>query len=147
MAELRVAPGAPATPASPATVTARVALAQAVAQVDALKRDVDAGRLSLDPTAGEQLRTALREQVDIADAWLARARGMGRRIPLGDNPVGAAMAEKFERRAEGRDDSCVAVLEQYRAVLEDAHDAVADAMRHYRETEDGHVRTFSRLEG
>ncbi|MCP2261490.1 hypothetical protein LX15_005216 [Streptoalloteichus tenebrarius] len=135
-----VAPGAPAVPA-----TAGVALRGAIQQVEVLRRDIDAGRLALDPAAGEQLRTALREQVDLADAWLERARGMARRVPLGRNPVGQAMAEKFERRAEGTDESCVAVLEQYRQVLEDAHNAVADAMRHYREVEQSHVESFTRL--
>ncbi|GGM51269.1 hypothetical protein GCM10012275_22760 [Longimycelium tulufanense] len=131
--------------AAAAPAPASIALERTAEQVGQLRKDIRVGQIVLDPAAGEQLKSALRDQLDLTDAWLERARGMGRRVPLGANPVGQAMAEKFQHRAEGADDSCTAVLERYRTALADAHDAVEEAMRRYREVDEAQAQSFTRL--
>ena len=68
----------------------------------------------------------LRDQPARVESWLRRAQGLARRAPLGENPVGHAMAAKFEHRAGAVDDdmSLAGVLMPYRRVLVAAHDAV-----------------------
>jgi hypothetical protein len=123
-----------------------VALHASVARIAQLKTDVQAGRVVIDPAAGRELQTALREQADRAEAWRDRARGMARSAPLGRNFVGESMAQKFQRRADGDQLSFATVLDQYRTGLLDAHAAVDEAMRRYAETDQTHEATFRRLE-
>ncbi|GDY29208.1 hypothetical protein [Gandjariella thermophila] len=123
-----------------------VALQNSVARIAQLKTDVRAGRVVIDPAAGQQLLAALQEQADKAEAWRERARGMARSAPLGRNFVGQSMAEKFQRRADGDQFAFATVLDQYRAGLVDAHAAVDEAMRRYHQTDQVHAATFRRLE-
>lgn len=119
----------------------------AIAAVAAIRDNVVAGRLTLDPEAGDRILSMLRDQADRADTWLRRARQITRHAPLGRNPVGQAMAAKFEHRAGATDGSLslTGVLTPYLAVLEEAHAAVDQAMRLYRRTEDDQVGNFRRL--
>jgi hypothetical protein len=122
-------------------------VAQMTATVATIREDVVAGRLTLDPEAGEEILSMLRGQLIRVDVWLQRARGLARRAPLGENPVGQAMAAKFEHRAGATDDdmSLAGVLTPYRQVLVDAHDAVDHAMRAYQQIEDDSVTVFRKL--
>ncbi|MEU6129466.1 hypothetical protein ABZ805_09870 [Saccharopolyspora sp. NPDC047091] len=115
------------------------------AAVGTLRRDVEAGRLRLDPAAGRAIQDMLTEQVDQVQDWLNRAVGLGRRAPLGRNPVGEAMAAKFADRGTGDGDSFTEVLQQYRRVLDDAREAVEDAMRRYRADDERAEDEFRRI--
>ncbi|MFD0206036.1 MULTISPECIES: hypothetical protein [Saccharothrix] len=122
-------------------------LERRIAAVAAIRDNVVAGRLSLDPEAGDKILSMLRDQVDRVDAWLRGTRQLARRAPLGSNPVGQAMAFKFEHRAGAADgsSSLAGVLTPYRLVLEEAHAAVDQAMKLYRRTEEDQVDSFQQL--
>jgi hypothetical protein len=110
-----------------------------------LRHDVDSGQLKLDPEAGKQLREMLARQVEQVDTWLSQARGLARQAPLGEHPVGYAMAAKFEQRAGGGGTSLTAVFTSYRQILQDTDDTVAEAMRRYQDVEERTRETFNRL--
>jgi hypothetical protein len=121
--------------------------ARRITAVAVIRENVLAGRLVLDPEAGEKILSTLRDQMDQVDTWLWRAQGLARRVPLGRNPVGQAMAAKFEHRAGATDGtlSLMGVLTPYRQVLDEAHDAVHQAMKLYRRTEEDQVSRFRKL--
>jgi hypothetical protein len=120
-------------------------LAVSTAAVAAVRDAVESLDLKLDPEAGESIRSALDERLNSVDSWLSQARNLARQAPLGQNPVGTAMAEKFAGRAEGGEHSLVAVLTRYRDVLVDARDAIESAMRTYRETDQRVADSFQKL--
>lgn len=120
-------------------------LDESASQVRALRADLESGELRLDPSAGDELTAALLEQRDRVDAWLKRVEALAGPAPLGRNPVGEAMAAKFAKRASGDEASFAEVLRRYRHVLDEARDAVNDAMRRYRELEDGAADEFRKL--
>jgi hypothetical protein len=124
-----------------------VAVGKRIAAVAAIRDNVVAGRLALDPEVGDRIRSMLRDQMDRVDAWLRGAQQLARRAPLGRNPVGQAMAAKFEHRAGAADGSLslAGVLTPYRLVLEEAHAAVDQAMKLYRRTEEDQVSSFHQL--
>ncbi|MBB5154380.1 hypothetical protein [Saccharopolyspora phatthalungensis] len=112
------------------------ALARSVAAVSSLRHAVESRNLGLDPETGGQIRAALEDHLTTVDGWLSRAGDLARHAPLGQNPVGTAMAAKFANRADGDETSFTEVLNRYREVLESARDAINDAMRTYRETDE-----------
>jgi hypothetical protein len=116
-------------------------------QVVALQETVNSGRVSLDPATGEELRKMLLEQIDQVDSWLERAGRLARPAPLGANPVGDRMAQKFEARADGDPRSFVAVMTAYREVLQQTHDSVRNAIRNFTEVDAEHGSEFYRLSG
>ncbi|TWF93582.1 hypothetical protein FHU35_15435 [Saccharopolyspora dendranthemae] len=120
-------------------------LAESTASVDAMRDAVESLDLKLDPQAGETIRAALEERLASVDSWLTQARNLARQAPLGENPVGTAMAQKFAGRAEGGENSLVSVLTRYREVLTDAREAIQSAMRTYRETDQRVADSFQKL--
>ncbi|GAB2686425.1 hypothetical protein GCM10027271_56400 [Saccharopolyspora gloriosae] len=126
-------------------MAAKQRLQASAAAVGTLRTDVAAGRLKLDPEAGREVQDLLTEQLDQVDAWLRRSDDLGRRAPLGQNPVGEAMAGKFADRATSEGDSFTGVLTQYRQVLDEAQDAVAEAMRRYQTADEHAVDMFQNL--
>jgi hypothetical protein len=124
-----------------------VTLERRIAAVAAIRDNVVAGRLSLDPEAGDKILSMLRDQMDRVDAWLRGTQQLARRAPLGRNPVGQAMAVKFEHRAGAADGSLslAGVLTPYRLVLAEAHAAVDQAMKLYRRTEEDQISSFRQL--
>ena len=129
----------------PALPTARMRLAEVATKVVVLRENVESGKLVLDPAAGEEILSMLKQQMDQVDSWLSRASGLARRAPFGQHPVGEAMAAKFENTAGGEGTSLAGVLTPYRQVLQDAHDTVGEAMKQYRAVEDNHVESFRNL--
>jgi hypothetical protein len=127
------------------TDRAAISLAERMADVAVIANAVQAGELMIDEETGGRLLTTLRHQVDAAEDWLKRLRGMSRPVPLGTNWVGQAMSDKFERRADGEDVSFVAVLDQYHQTLVLAHGAVDEAIRRYQSTEEGHVTALRHI--
>ncbi|WP_258342495.1 hypothetical protein [Saccharopolyspora gregorii] len=128
--------------------TASAAEAQvraSAAAVGSLRQDVAAGRLRLDPVAGQEIQHMLAEQVDQVQNWLKRATDLGRRAPLGRNPVGQAVAAKLADHGTGDEDSFTGVLQQYRQVLEDTREAVEDAMRRSRADDERAEEEFRRI--
>lgn len=132
-------------PLQPTKVTTKRLQASAAA-VGTLRTDVAKGRLKLDPAAGREVQELLAEQMEQVDAWLRRADDLGRHAPLGQNPVGEAMAGKFVDRTTSEGDSFTGVLAQYRRVLDEARDAVEEAMRRYRTADEHAVDMFQNLE-
>jgi hypothetical protein len=132
-------------PAAPLTAMTRQ-MRVLTANVGQLRDQVRSGQLSLDPAAGQEILALLTEQMDQVDGWLQRGQGLARRAPLGANPVGEAMAAKFETRAGGdTDTSFTGVLTPYRQVLQDAHDAVNEAMQKYQAVEQDQADHFQRI--
>lgn len=124
---------------------AKMRLQASAAAVGTLRTDVAAGRLRLDPAAGREVQELLTDQMDQVDAWLRRSDDLGRSAPLGQNPVAEAMAGKFVDRTTSEGDSFTGVLTQYRQVLDEAHDAVAEAMRRYQTADEHAVDMFQSL--
>jgi hypothetical protein len=120
-------------------------LSRSVAAVGSLRRAVESQDLRLNPAAGEQISAALEDHLAAVDGWLARADNLARHAPLGQNPVGEAMAAKFAGRANGDENSFVGVLKRYREVLEGARDAVNDAMRTYQHADEHAADSFQKL--
>lgn len=120
-------------------------LEKSATQVGVLRENVRSGQLQLDPSAGAKIQSMLLEQQDRVENWLNRAQALAR-APLGSNPVGDAMAGKFAKRVSGADDSLVVVLGRYRHVLEQAHDAVSEAMRQYRDLEENAADSLQNLD-
>ncbi len=116
-------------------------------QVVALQETVNSGRVSLDPATGEELRKMLLEQIDQVDSWLERAGRLARPAPIGANPVGDKLAQKFESRAEGDPRSFVAVMTAYREVLQQTHDSVQSAIRNFTTVDEEHRSELTRLSG
>ncbi|WP_243789598.1 hypothetical protein [Saccharopolyspora gloriosae] len=131
-------------PAQPMKVASKRLQASAAA-VGTLRSDVASGRLQLDPAAGREVRELLTDQMDQVDAWLRRADDLGRRAPLGQNPVAEAMAGKFVDRTTSEGDSFTGVLKEYRRVLDEAQDAVGEAMRQYQTSDEHAVDMFQKL--
>ncbi|KAA5836293.1 hypothetical protein ABT337_14755 [Saccharopolyspora hirsuta] len=126
-------------------VRATRTLARSAASIKELRRAVESNDLRLDPAAGEQIRTALEDQMSTVDGWLSRASGLTANAPLGQNPVGQAMAAKFASRAEGGENSFSDVLTKYRAVLEEARDAINAAMRTYEQADERAADDFRKI--
>ncbi|MEU5694126.1 hypothetical protein [Actinosynnema sp. NPDC020468] len=116
-------------------------------QIVALQESVNSGRVSLDPATGEELRRMLVEQIDQVDSWLERAGRLARPAPLGTNPVGDKMAQKFEARADGDPLSFVTVMTSYREVLQQTHDSVQSAIRNFQLVDEEHRSALRRLTG
>jgi len=103
--------------------------------------------MQLDPAAGEQLRSMLSDEMQQVDAWLARARELTRRAPLGKNPVGEAMAAKFGNLADSDTGALGGVLTPYRQILQETHDAVTEAMKRYQATEARAIESLRKAAG
>lgn len=97
-----------------------------------LQDTVSSGQVQLDPTAGEELRKQFQAQIDQVDSWIERANtSIARPAPLGANPVGDAMREKFTQRAEGEPHSFVNVMTAYRTVLEQTKNSIVAAIENF----------------
>ncbi|MFD9704424.1 hypothetical protein [Lentzea sp. NPDC059081] len=97
-----------------------------------LKDTVSSGQVQLDPDAGEELRKQFQAQIDQVDSWLERANNsIARPAPLGANPVGDKMRDKFTHRAEGEQYSFVSVMTAYRTVLEQTKNSIVEAIENF----------------
>jgi len=112
-------------------------VAESAGEVGALRRAARSVDLRFDPAAAQELRAVVDEHLSRVDGWLDRAAALSRRAPLGDNPVGTAMAEKFANRADGAEHSFAEVLRGYRDVLRETREAVDDSLRAYRDADEG----------
>jgi hypothetical protein len=120
-------------------------LVRSAGEMSTLRQAVASDSLRLDPAAGEEIRSMLDEHMSQVDMWLQRAGNLALHAPLGQNPVGAAMAVKFANRADGDENSFTGVLKRYREILREAHDVVGDAMRTYRELDNNAADSFRKL--
>ncbi|SER85374.1 MULTISPECIES: hypothetical protein [Lentzea] len=97
-----------------------------------LSETVRSGQVQIDPTAGEDLRKQLQAQIDQVDTWIQRANtSIARPAPLGANPVGDKMRDKFTHRAEGEQYSFVSVMTAYRTVLEQTKNSIVEAIGNF----------------
>lgn len=93
---------------------------------------VSSGQVQIDPTAGEELRKQFQAQIDQVDSWIERANSsIARPAPLGANPVGDKMRDKFTHRAEGEQYSFVSVMTAYRTVLEQTKNSIVEAIGNF----------------
>nr|WP_198151936.1 hypothetical protein [Kibdelosporangium sp. MJ126-NF4] len=106
---------------------------------------VGSGEVWLDGEAAQRLQEALWAQTESVDAMRAKARAMARRAPLGSYVVAQAMADKFQRRADGDARSLLAVLDKYYQTLLDAHRQVGAAIRNHRETDESSAAAMIRI--
>lgn len=107
-----------------------------------LRESVNSGQVSLNPEAGDKLTKVLNAQLDQTDAWLERINRLARPAPLGANPVGAAMSQKFESLASGDETSFHAVITAYREVLRQTQEAIGSAIRNTRAADEDLATTF-----
>jgi hypothetical protein len=104
-----------------------------------LKDTVTSGQVQLDPAAGEELRKQFQAQIDQVDSWLERANSsIARPAPLGANPVGDKMRDKFTHRAEGEQYSFVSVMTAYRTVLEQTKNSIVEAIENFTRLDEEH---------
>ncbi|SDO71495.1 hypothetical protein SAMN05421507_103447 [Lentzea jiangxiensis] len=97
-----------------------------------LGETVSSGQVQLDPAAGEELRKQFQAQIDQVDSWIERATSsIARPAPLGANPVGDKMRDKFTHRAEGEQYSFVSVMTAYRTVLEQTKNSIVEAIENF----------------
>ncbi|WP_394617066.1 hypothetical protein JNUCC0626_46905 [Lentzea sp. JNUCC 0626] len=97
-----------------------------------LGETVTSGQVQIDPEAGEELRKQLQGQIDQVDSWIERATSsIARPAPLGSNPVGDKMRDKFTQRAEGEQYSFVSVMTAYRTVLEQTKNSIVEAIGNF----------------
>jgi len=97
-----------------------------------LGETVRSGQVQIDPTAGEDLRKQLQAQIDQVESWIQRATSsIARPAPLGANPVGDKMRDKFTHRAEGEQYSFVSVMTAYRTVLEQTKNSIVEAIGNF----------------
>ncbi|KJK42358.1 hypothetical protein UK23_37570 [Lentzea aerocolonigenes] len=111
-----------------------------------LKDTVTSGQVQLDPTAGEELRKQFQAQIDQVDTWLERANNsIARPAPLGANPVGDKMREKFTQRAEGEPYSFVSVMTAYRTVLEQTKNSIVEAIENFNRLDEEHQAELKKI--
>ncbi|HWC80841.1 MAG TPA: hypothetical protein VG756_12860 [Pseudonocardiaceae bacterium] len=110
-------------------------LATVVTGVRQMVSAVQSGDLVIDPATGQQLINAIGDHIDKVGTWQRTAGDLATPMPLGQNWVGQGMSDKFAGRAGGTDNSLSNVLDQYHAVLTDAHHAVSQSMANYRSTD------------
>ena len=97
-----------------------------------LRETVTSGQVQIDPDAGEELRKQFQAQIDQVDSWIERAKSsIARPAPLGANPVGDKMRDKFTHRAEGEQYSFVSVMTAYRTVLEQTKTSIVEAIGNF----------------
>ncbi|HEX7306196.1 hypothetical protein [Lentzea sp.] len=102
-----------------------------------LRDTVTSGQVQLDPDAGEELRKQFQAQIDQVDSWIERANSsIARPAPLGANPVGDKMRDKFTLRAEGEQYSFVSVMTAYRTVLEQTKNSIVTAIENFTRLDD-----------
>jgi hypothetical protein len=121
-------------------------LHQAVVQVNQLGDNVHSGKVTLDPAVGAGLVAALRAHSDDIADWQRQVGSLARELPMGANPVGSAMGQKFSQRAVGHDVALSTVLAQYRATVDDATGAIENAMSRYRGTEEEIHQSLGRIQ-
>lgn len=97
------------------------------------------GGFVLDGESGDDLAAALEAHLDRIEDWSARVAVLARPLPLGANPVGAAMSARFSGWA---DRSFATALAGYRAALEAARDAVRDSVQLYSSVDDERAGDF-----
>jgi len=111
-----------------------------------LRESVSSGQVQLDPAAGEELRRHLQAQIDQVDSWLERANNsIARPAPLGANPVGDAMRDKFTHRAEGEPGSFVSVTTAYRTVLEQTKNSIVEAIANFTRLDQDHQAELRKI--
>lgn len=120
-------------------------LRQAVVGVNQLSANVRDGKVTLDPATGAALLAALREHADDINNWMRRTGELAQHLPMGNNPVGTAMAGKFSGRAEGENMALATVLAQYHDAVSAATDAIDAAMRQYQANEEHISQSFNRI--
>ena len=73
------------------------------------------------------------------DAWLEHDNSSNARpAPLGANPVGDKMRDKFTQRAEGEAYSFVSVMTAYRTVLEQTKNSIVEAIENFTSLDEEH---------
>ena len=120
-------------------------LRSTIVAVNQLGDNVREGKVTLDPAVGASLLAALREHADDVTEWQQRVGDLAQPLPMGNNPVGAAMGGKFAGRATGQDMALASVLATYHEAVLDATNAIDEAMRRYADTEDGISQAFNRM--
>ena len=120
-------------------------LRAAVTQVGQLGQNVRDGKVTLDPAVGAKLLSALRSHADDVGDWQRQVGQLAQPLPMGNNPVGTSMGEKFSQRADGHGTALATVLAQYRSAVTDAGDAVEQAMQLYASNEDNIQQAFGRI--
>lgn len=121
-------------------------LRTAVTDVAQLGADVRSGKVVLDPATGAKLLATLQQHsVDVGE-WSASTQSISRGLPMGNNPVGAAMSAKFTGRIESDPQALVTVISMYHDAVNSACQAISQAMAQYADNEDAISTALRRTE-
>ncbi|GAA4551427.1 hypothetical protein [Amycolatopsis samaneae] len=113
-----------------------------VADANAFKAAAVAGQVGIDPDAAQTVLNKIRTGKDAVETLLANAGALAEKPQLGANPVGQAMAAKFEHRAEGGNDSYAAALRNLLGQYEAAEQGIVTAMARYHEIDHAAAEPF-----
>jgi len=93
------------------------------------------GHFAVDAATGAGLMRSLSQMRDHLNVLLVDARKLDRKTPLGDLPEAHAVSDLNREVAAGDSQSLMSVLLQFRASLEQAHEAVRLGMANYEQVD------------
>jgi hypothetical protein len=94
-----------------------------------------AGHFAVDQATGQQLVQSLGQMRDQVDQLLLNARHLDRKVQLGELPEALAVSDLNRTVAAGDSQSLIAVLQQFKTSLEQAHQAVQLGMSNYEQVD------------
>lgn len=94
-----------------------------------------AGHFAVDPGTGAELMRSLTQMREHLNVLLTDAHGLARATPLGDLPEALAVSDLNQQVAMGDAQSLIAVLQQFKLSLDQAHEAVRVGMANYEQVE------------
>ena len=109
-----------------------------------LTQAASAGHFAIDRETGTGLMRSLSQMRDHLDEVLADADGLARATPLGDLPEALVVSDLNQQVAAGDAQSLRSVLLQFRASLEQAHQAVQIGMVNYEQIDTEIAEAYER---
>jgi hypothetical protein len=102
------------------------------------------GQFAVDPDTGRQLLEPLSQMREAVDSALRMARRLDRPTPLGDLDEALAVSDLNRQVVAGDNQSLVHVLNQFRASLDQVHEAVRQGMANYEQVDNEMREAYER---
>jgi hypothetical protein len=122
------------------------ALAGASASWQGLAAQAVAGTLRIDPSVGDDLKSACDQRLLALDGMLKEARKLDHRAGFGDLPSGRALDDKFARKAASDPQSLVAVLRQHIDVVQQMRAVFQQAVDNYVSQDAGAAQSLASID-